>query len=82
VLPEYADNMRSLITKYGLVIYSEEIYKTYSTEQRKYTEFIEIHISSAPIEKAFRTIKSEIIERIQNELGLKFGFNNHFLVSP
>jgi hypothetical protein len=82
VLPEYADSMRSLIARYSLVIYGEEIYKMYSTEQRKYIEFIEIHVSSAPIEKAFSTIKYEIIERIQNELGLKFGFNNHFLVSP
>jgi len=82
VSPEYADNMRSLITTYGLVIYNEEIYKTYTTRQRKYVEFIEIHVSSAPMEQPFSAIKSEIIERIQNELGLEFGFNNHFFVSP
>jgi len=82
VLPERADDIRSLITRYGLTIYSEGIYRTYSTEQRKYIEFIEIHVSSAPLERPFSAIKSEIIERIQNELGLKFGFNNHFLVSP
>lgn len=82
VLPEHADSVRSLITRYGLVIYSEEIYRTYSAGQRKYVEFIEIHVSSAPIDKSFSAVKSEIIDRIQNELGLKFGFNNQFLVSP
>jgi len=82
VLPEYADTIRSLIRRCGLVIYNEEIYETYSIEQGLFTEFIEIHISSASIEKTFSTIRSEIIERIQNELGLRWGFNNHFLVSP
>lgn len=82
VLPEHADDIRILTTKYGLAIYSEEIYRTYSIEQGKYVEFIEMHVSSAFLETPFSVVKSEIIELIKSELGLRFGFNNHFLVSP
>jgi len=80
VLPEYADKMRTLITKYGLVIYDEEMYKTYSTTERKYVDFVEFHVSSAYLEKHFEAIKSEIIERIEDELSLEFGFNKDYIV--
>jgi len=80
VLPEYADKMRTFITRYGLVIYDEEMYKTYSTTERKYVDFVEFHVSSAYLEKHFGAIRSEIIERIEDELSLEFGFNKDYLV--
>lgn len=50
VLPKYADQMRTLITEYGLVIYDEK-------EQGNYADFIELHVSSAFIEKQFGAIR-------------------------
>jgi len=80
VLPEHADKMRILITDIGLVIYDEEMYKTYSTTKRKYLDFVEFHVSSAPLEKHFAAIRSEIIERIEDELSLESGFDKDYLV--
>jgi len=80
VLPEYADKMRTLIADMGLVIYDEEMYKTYSTIKGKYIKFIEFHVSSAPLEKRFEAIRSEIIERIEDELDLEFGFDKDYFI--
>ena len=71
VLPKYADEMKMLIEDTGLAIYDE-----------KNGAFIEFHVSSAPFEKRFEAIRSEIIERIESQLNLEFGFDKDYFVYP
>lgn len=79
-LPEHADQMRTLVTDHGLAIYSEGMYGTYDTTRMRNVDFVELHVSSATLGKPFSAVRSEIIESIESELGLKFGMDSDYFV--